>query len=226
MEILVLVAGTNDPSNADALADAFTEGMQQSGDITIHKRRLRDYALEHFTLAQYQQATAQEPAFLELADLLRRASGFVIATPVWNFSVPAHLKNFIDRLGRIGLDDATRSRGTLGGKPFYLLFTGGSPVTAWTGLMRATTSHLPQSLQYFGASYIGHHFEGRCMLGRGKFGLVVDSRPESLRAARRKGLAFAKTVEQFQRTGLPPARHRLRALVFRIGERLLKAVAP
>ena len=226
MEILLLIAGTNDPSNADVLAHAFAEGMQQAGDVTIHKHLLRDSALEHFTLKHYEEATEQEPAFLELVNLLQRSSGFVIATPVWNFSVPAHLKNFIDRLGRIGLDAETHSHGTLGGKPFYLLFTGGSPVAAWTGLMRATTSHLPQSLQYFGASYIGHHFEGRCMPGRGKFGLVVDSRPESLAAVHKKGREFADTVKKFQQTGVPPARHRIRAFLMRTGERLLKAVAP
>ena len=104
---------------------------------------------------------------------VENASGLVIATPVWNFGVPAHLKNFIDRMGSFALDE-TRSRGTLNGKPFYIIFTGGAPKPAWTGLMKKTTAFVPEALRYFGATYIGHHFEPKCVKGRGKFGLVVD----------------------------------------------------
>ena len=223
MEVLVLVAGTNEPSNSNILADTFAQGMQQVGDIKIHKRRLKDMQIEHFTVDVYDPKYKNEEDFRELQDLLLSASGLVIATPVWNFGVPAHLKNFLDRMGNFALDES-KSKGTLGGKPFYLIFTGGAPLPAWKGLMEKTCSYVPEALKYFGASYIGHHFEGKCTVGRGKFGLVVDERPESLASVRKQGNAFAKIVKTYKETGKAPIQHRARGRIMRFGEALLKKV--
>ncbi len=223
MHILVLVAGTNEPSNSHMLADAFIQGIHQSVTVSVHKRRLKDMRIEHFSVDYYDPHCSQEEDFCALQTLMEEASGFVIATPIWNFGVPAHLKNFIDRMGSFALD-ATRSKGTLKGKPFYLIFTGGAPYPAWTTLMRKTTSFLPESLQYFGASFIGRHFEGKCTKGKGKFGLVVDERPESLASVRKQGASFAKIVETYERTGKPPAQYRARSTIMRWGEVLLKKI--
>jgi multimeric flavodoxin WrbA len=221
MKIAVLVAGTNDPSNSSALADAFCEGCTAQG-ATVERVTIRELQLAHFTLDCYRSDYPHEPDLLRVVDLITHCDGFVVATPIWNFSVPAHLKNLIDRLGAFGLDAATRSKGTLKGKPFFLIFSGGAPEAAWIGLMKSTTSHLPQSLQYFGGSYIGHCFEGRCMAGPGKFGFVVNGRPQSITTAKAKGTEFAKVVETFQRTGKPPVKHQVRSKVMRWGENMLK----
>jgi len=223
MRILVLVAGTNDPSNSNALADAFIQGIQQHGDVQVDKVRLKDLRIDHFTVDHYDPQCSQEEDFCAVQELVESAHGFVIATPVWNFGVPAHLKNLIDRFGSFALDE-TRSKGTLGGKPFYCIFTGGAPLPAWKGMMQKTTSFVPEGLQYFGGSYIGHHFEGKCTVGRGKFGLVVDQRPDSLASVRKKGFNFAKIVSQFERTGKAPAKHRAKAKIMKWGESLLKKV--
>jgi multimeric flavodoxin WrbA len=154
---------------------------------------------------------------------MEEADGFVFASPVWNFGVPAHLKNFIDRMGSFALDE-TRSKGTLGGKPFYLIFTGGAPAPAWKTLMQKTTSFVPEALKYFGASYMGHHFEGKCTKGRGKFGLVVDERPDSLEEVRKKGFEFARVVKTFKETGKAPIKQRATAKVMKWGEAVLKKI--
>ena len=206
------------------LADAFMQGMQQEHNINVHKRRLKDMKIDHFTLDFYQPQCNQEEDFCTLQELMEQSSGFVIATPVWNFGVPAHLKNFIDRMGSFALDE-TRSKGTLNGKPFYLLFTGGAPLPAWKGLMQKTTSFVPEALKYFGGSYIGHHFEGKCTIGRGKFGLVMDERPEALAGIRKEGHEFAKIVKIYHDTGKAPAKHRLQSKVMRWGEAILKKVS-
>lgn len=232
MHILVLVAGTNEPSNSDTLANAFIQGMQQSGDVTVHKLRLKDLHIDHFNLDAYDPKCHQEEDFCRVQKLIEESHGLVIATPVWNFSVPAHLKNLIDRMGSFALD-ASRSRGTLGGKLFYIIFTGGMSLLGWTALQRRTTSHLPESLQHFGASFIGQHYEPKCTLrqaqgkleGRGTFGLVVDSRPDSIESLRRQGFGFAKVVAQFQRTGKAPVKHRARAKIMKWGEAVLKKIA-
>ncbi|PIQ76221.1 hypothetical protein COU78_04645 [Candidatus Peregrinibacteria bacterium CG10_big_fil_rev_8_21_14_0_10_49_24] len=223
MNILVLVAGTNEPSNSNVLADTFVQGMQQLGGVTVHKRRLKDFRIEHFSLDFYDPQCSQEEDFCALQALMQEADGLVIATPVWNFGVPAHLKNFIDRMGSFALD-ATRSRGTLNGMPFYMIYTGGAPYPAWKGLMEKTSSHIPEALKYFGASYMGHHFEGKCVKGQGKFGLVVDERPESIASVRKQGHAFASVVKKYKETGKAPIKQRTQGKIMKWGESVLKKV--
>ncbi len=206
-KILILVAGTNEPSNAHVLAESMAEGLCESQQVTVKLVRLRDLKMAHFGLECYGPDCPIDDLEKVRSELLS-ADGVVIATPIWNFSVPAHLKNLIDRMGAFSLDPDSHSLGLLQGKPFYLIYTGGTPFTAWP-LMKRTTSHVSVSLQYFGASILGMHFEPRCTLGSGTFGLVVDKRPRSLAAVRRKGLAFLRSVQEFQRTGKLPLKYRL-----------------
>ena len=222
--MLVLVAGTNDPSNAQVLSQSFISGVMQHGDAEVDTIKLKELPLEHFSLKHYDQSYEHEEEFKSVQRLIEEADGLVIATPVWNFGVPAHIKNLIDRMGSFALDAETRSKGQLDGKPFFIIFTGGAPLPAWKGLMKKTTSYVAQGLQYFGASYIGHHFEGKCTVGRGKFGLVVDKRPDSLEAVRRKGYDFGKVVLEYSKTGKAPAKNRLRGRVMRWGEGVMKRV--
>ncbi len=48
--VTVIVAGTNEPSNSNTLADAFIEGMKRVPDLTVEKVRLKDVKIEHFSL--------------------------------------------------------------------------------------------------------------------------------------------------------------------------------
>ena len=224
MNIFVLVGGSNEPSNSNALADAFIQGAEQVQGMTSHKRRLKDMNLEYFTVDDYDPQCRTEEDFCELQKLMEDASGFVFACPIWNFSIPARLKNFVDRMGSFALDE-TRTKGTLNGKPFYLIHTGGAPLPAWKGMMQKTSSHLPESLQYFGGSYIGHHFEGRCTAGSGNFELVVDKRPKSLASLREQGYRFAEVVETYHKAGKAPVKHRAKGRIMRLGEAILKKIS-
>ncbi|MSR67919.1 flavodoxin family protein [Candidatus Peribacteria bacterium] len=222
INILILVAGTNEPSNSNVLADAMEEGMRSVSDVSVVKFRLKDLQIRHFGLECYGPNCPIDD-FEKVKKEILAADGVIIATPIWNFSVPAHLKNLIDRMGAFGLDSESHSMGMLHGKPFFLLFTGGTPLAAWA-LMKQTSSHIPVSLQYFGASILGTHFELRCTLGKGIFGLVVDKRPKSLEAVKRKGIAFAKAVQIFQRTGRLPLRHRLMQKFVQMAQRVKKGL--
>ena len=222
IHILILVAGTNEPSNSNVLADAMASGIVSLHDVSVTKIRLKDLQIAHFGLECYGPDRPSDD-LERVQSAMMKADGVVIATPIWNFSVPGHLKNLIDRMGAFGLDEASRSLGMLNGKPFFLLYTGGTPMAAWP-LMKRTTSHVPVSLQYFGASILGMHFEPRCTLGRGVFGLVVDRRPESLEAVKRKGVAFAKAVQNFQKTGKLPFWHRLMQNLVKIAQKVKKGL--
>ena len=215
MQILALVAGTNTPSNADVLCDAFLTGITEAHPhAIIDKVRLKDLQIKHFQAEYYHPQCSSEDDFCKLQELTEGANGIVIATPVWNFSVPAHLKNVVDRMGAFCLDEATRSKGTLKGMPAYFLFTGGAPMSAWKGLMRFTTSHLPEALRYYGASIIGKFYEGRCTKGKGAFGLVIDRRPEVLKKAREAGKVFGNIVAEFSKTGRLPLRNTIMRKIY------------
>ncbi len=219
IKILIIVAGTNEPSNSNVLADAMAEGIQSLG-AEITKIRLKDLRLAHFGLECYGDKCPHDD-LQRIQKLIEESHGVVIASPIWNFSVPAHLKNLIDRMGAFSLDEQSHSLGMLHGKPFFLLYTGGTPKSAWP-LMKRTTSHMPVSIQYFGGSILGKHFEPRCTLGRGVFGLVVDKRPESLRRIGEKGERFAKIVKRYAETGKLPLKYVLMRKFVRFGQMVKK----
>lgn len=226
MKILVLVAGTNEPSNSNVLADAFIGGMKEAcPEIEIVKYRLKDLTIKHFTLERYVAACEQDDDFCKVQDALLESKGVVIASPIWNFSVPAHLKNVIDRIGAVALDEETHSKGQLKAKPFYLIFTGGAPKIAWKALLYLTTMHVSEAIKYYGGVVVGKHFEPKCMRGRGTFGVVVDQRPMTMGNARRQGERFARIAKTYAETGNLPLRIRLSykffSFVYRVGNRIM-----
>lgn len=220
VRILVLLAGTNAPSNTALLADAFAAEVRKN-NIQTETIRIDDLQLAHFDLQHYDAKTDQGAGFKRLQVAIQQASGVVIATPIWNFSVPAHLKNLIDRMGSFALDAETRSKGTLGGKPFFFIFTGGAPLAAWKGLMRFTTSHVPEGIRYFAGTIAGKYYEPKCLIGRGKFGLVVDKRPESIAAMRKCAARFCAFVEYVNKTGKLPLWNRIVTWGYKKGQRII-----
>jgi multimeric flavodoxin WrbA len=221
MRILALVAGMNEPSNADTLAHAFLDGCRTVSGTETSVLRLREYPMEHFSLKFYDPKTDQGPEFETLKKAVLAADAVLIASPIWNFSVPAHLKNALDRFGQFTLDSETHSRGQLKGKPFFFLFTGAAPTPVWKGILRFTTMHLPEAIRYFGGSVVGKMFEGKAMVDKATFGLVMDKRPDALVRARSRGERFARFVEKFERTGTLPTYYRFILWSYEKGKRLI-----
>jgi len=226
--ITIVVAGTNDPSNSNVLADAFIEGLKKVEGVTFEKIQLKELSLHHFTLADYAEE-ACEPDYHRIKTLMQDSSGVVFATPVWNFSIPAHLKNFIDRVGTFGLDRETHSKGQFGGKPFGIIFTGGAPMLAWRALMYLTTLHVAEAIKYYDGTVILRHFEPRCLPSKGTFGLVVDKRPKTLALMNRYGEKFALATKQFAEKGTLPLLNRLWhkwfEFLYRVGNRLMYPIS-
>jgi multimeric flavodoxin WrbA len=221
MHILILVAGTNHPSNSEVLARAFIEGIGEFAPTsTTNIIRLDKLKIDHFTIAHYDSSTDQGGDFNLIKDEILKADGVVIASPVWNFGVPAHLKNLVDRMGAFALDE-THSVGTLKGKPFYFVYTGGMPATGWP-LTKRTTSFMDVGLQYFGATIIGHHYEGRCTAGKGIFKEVVSGRQDSLKTVKEKGKKFAEVVEIYATEGTLPMKQSIAKWVFEMGGKMKK----
>ena len=225
MKVVIIIAGTNEPSNSAFLATTFAKELEQQGCVTT-MFRLRELHIAHFTLERYTDGFLHEPDLLRVRDAIRAADGIVVAAPIWNFGVPADLKNLIDCLGTFFLDSDARRKGLLGGKPLYCIFTGGAPATAWHAIMRRTTSSVPTALRYFGASVIGTFFEGQCVPGRGTFGLVVDKRPRTLQRISYESRSFARVVQTFASTGAPPPKQRMTRRIMEWGEHLLERLTP
>lgn len=227
--VTVVVAGTNSPSNCELLGDVFLEGLQESG-IKTEKVILRDLHIKHFTLERYApHCSDTDDDFCRVEPLIAEADGVVIVSPIWNFSVPAHLKNFIDRMGAFALDTEGRSRGQLKAKPFYILYTGGAPMIAWKALMYITTLHVTEAIKYYGGTVVGRHFEPKCVVGRGKFGLVVDSRKETLEAMKREGKRFGSIALHYAENGSLPLSTRLGyqffSFLYRVGNRIMYPIS-
>jgi multimeric flavodoxin WrbA len=227
--IAVVVAGMNDPSNSNMLADHFIEGLKEVPGVSFEKIRLKDLSLQHFTLDCYSGACAVEPDFVRVRNIMEQATGIVFATPIWNFSVPAHLKNLIDRMGAFALDTETHSKGQFGGKPFGLIFTGGAPMIAWKALMYLTTLHMAEALKYYGGTVILRHFEPKCTPGKGKFGLVVDQRPASLELMKKYGRHFAESAQYYAANGKLRASeeliHKWFEFLYRAGNRIMYPIS-
>jgi multimeric flavodoxin WrbA len=219
MNILIIVGGTSNPSNSEMLADEFAKGAEEVGAY-VGKALLRDLTIDHFRIECYDPAYPEEKDFAELRAKIKAADGLVFASPIWNFGVPGNLKNFIDRCGSFALDHERRMKATWNDKPFFLIFTGGSPMPAWTGLLRKTTSGIKVGLQYFGGAHAGTYFEPKCTPGKGRFGLIVDKRPESLAAVRAKGKAFAALVRHHAESGTLPVMMRLKRKFYALGQKI------
>jgi multimeric flavodoxin WrbA len=224
VRLTVFVAGTNDPSNADFLADRFMAGVRSMDGVIVEKVRIRDLQLAHFTLEHYGDGQ-QEADFVRVQQLIEGSAAVVFFSPVWNFSVPAHFKNLLDRMGAFGLDRETRSEGQFAGKPFAFIYTGGAPMIAWKALMYLTTLHIAEAIKYYGGSVIYRHYEPRCLPSRGHFGLVVDQRPKTLALMEWQGKRFALIAQQYAKDGSLPTSSRLWqwwfTQLYRIGNRIM-----
>ncbi len=227
--VTVVIAGTNAGGNTEFLADRFIEGLASRG-VETSKLVLRDLNIKHFTLERYApHCSDKDDDFCRVESLISEADGVVFASPVWNFSVPAHLKNLIDRMGAFALDTEGRSRGTLKAKPFFILYAGGAPLIAWKALLYITTLHVTEAIKYYGGTVVGRHFEPKCVIGRGKFGLVVDKRPATLEAMKKKGARFADIARHYSENGALPLSTRISyqffSFLYRVGNRMMYPVS-
>jgi hypothetical protein len=58
MKITLILAGTNEPSNAETLAEAFLKGIQNSGEqVATDRLKLSELSLDHFNLSYYDKNT-------------------------------------------------------------------------------------------------------------------------------------------------------------------------
>jgi len=165
-KIIALSCSPSRGRNSDTMLDAFVEGIKKNNHIEIEKIYLEDIQIEHYRFENSEGALPHETKFRELAEKIKNASGLVIATPTYNFSVPAHLKNFIDRARFFALDMKNKNsfgqpKGNLGHLGTYFLVSGGTP--GWAEKILFFTFPpfwLRGVFLYFGAKVFGAYYTG------------------------------------------------------------------
>src|SRR3989339_895188 len=102
--IICLSCSPSRGRNSDSMLDAFIRGARTVPDVYVDKLYLEDVPLDTYSFENRNGPEPHEGEFKALIERLQNAHGLVIATPTYNFSVPAHLKNFIDRIRFFALD--------------------------------------------------------------------------------------------------------------------------
>jgi FMN-dependent NADH-azoreductase len=149
------------------MLDNFIAGMKEVPNIEVEKIYLADIPIDYYT---YENSTGVEPhevEFKKLTDqIANEITGLIIAAPTYNFSVPAHLKNFIDRIRFLALDFTRRNKigqpvGMLRHLRTYFLVSGGTPNWAECILFFAFPSFwLRGVFLYFNAKVMGAFYSG------------------------------------------------------------------
>lgn len=167
MKILALSCSPSRGRNSDSMLDSFILGMKEIPDIEIEKVYLGDIPINYYKFENSTGPEENEIEFKKLTDkITSEISGLVIATPTYNFSVPAHLKNFIDRTRFISLDFKRKTKlgqpvGMLEYLKIYFLVSGGTPNWAERILFFAFPPFwLRGVFLYFNAKVLGAFYSG------------------------------------------------------------------
>lgn len=189
--IIALSCSPSRGRNSDSMLDAFIRGAQGVPGITVQKVYLSDVPIDTYTFENSVGPQPHETAFAQLAAQIQAAQGLVIATPTYNFSVPAHLKNFIDRMRFFALDMGKRNQfnqpvGKLGFLRTYFLVSGGTPRWAQKFLFFAFPPFwLRGVFLYCGAHVLGAYYTGNVAAFK-------DAR--ELATCEKRGKQFARRV--------------------------------
>lgn len=192
MKILALSCSPSRKRNSDTMLDYFIMGMKEIPNIEVEKVYLEDIPINNYNYNNSKGPQDDEQLFKQLSDKIKNEiSGLVIATPTYNFSVPAHLKNFIDRIRFFALDFDNKNNinqpiGKLGNLKTYFLISGGTPNWAEKILFFVFPSFwLRMIFLYFGAKVLGTYYSGNTESFEDK---------KILRICFKKGKNYAKKV--------------------------------
>ncbi len=165
-DIIALACSPSHGRNSDSMLDSFILGVKDGTSMTIEKIYLSDIPIDDYKFENSTGTQEHEVLFKELCDKVQNAKALVISTPTYNFSVPARLKNFIDRIRFFALDFKNKTRlkqpvGKLGYLRVYFLVSGGTPT--WIQKMFFFTFPpfwLRSVFLYFGSHCLGAYYSG------------------------------------------------------------------
>lgn len=198
-KIIALSCSPSRGRNSDTMLDAFIAGAQKNKTLDIEKIYLQDIFIEDYSYENSKGPLPTESDFAKLSDKIQNSHGLIIATPTYNFSVPAHLKNFIDRSRFFALDMEKRNGlGQPVGKLHYLgtyfLVSGGTPRWAEHILFFAFPAFwLRGVFLYFGAKVFGAYYTGDVQAFKNK---------KLLKLCEKKGQRFGQQILEGKKHGV------------------------
>jgi len=200
MKIIALSCSPSRNRNSDTMLDSFIAGMKEVPDIEVEKIYLEDIPINNYNYNNSKGPQENEQLFKQLTDKINNeASGLVIATPTYNFSVPAHLKNFIDRIRFFALDFKDKNNlgqpsGMLGNLKTYFLVSGGTPNWAEKILFFTFPPFwLRGVFLYFNAKVLGAYYSGD---------IETFNNKKILQKCFKKGRIYAKKVVKQKGQGI------------------------
>lgn len=133
--VIALSCSPSKGRNSDSMLDAFLTGMSEVDGVVVEKIYLNDIEFDRYSHENKNGSGEHEVEFKELTEKIQHSNGLVIATPTYNFSVPAQLKSFIDRIRFLALDFEKKNKlgqpvGKLQYLKTYFLVSGGTPTWA------------------------------------------------------------------------------------------------
>jgi FMN-dependent NADH-azoreductase len=170
MKIIAIYCSPSRGRNSDTMMDNFLIGIKnadKNSEIEIEKINLNEIYIENYSFKNSKNPTEKEKDFVELANKIKNGTdALIISTPTYNFSVPAGLKNFIDRIRFIALDLENKNimnqpTGTLNHLKVYFIVSGGTPSWAQKILFFAFPPFwLRGVFLYYGAQCMGAFYSG------------------------------------------------------------------
>lgn len=130
IKVTAIIGSPEEKGNSETLLKTFLKGMEQDHvEAKIYDLKQLDIA---YHCHQCKTPLEPESEFKKLVADIETSQLLIIATPTYNFSVPARLKNLVDRLGFMALDYQNLNRfkqpsGKLGYLKTYFIVTGGTP---------------------------------------------------------------------------------------------------
>jgi multimeric flavodoxin WrbA len=200
MKILALSCSPSRMRNSDTMLDSFIAGMREVKGVEIEKIYLDDIPIDIYKHENSKGTKEHETKLKELSEkIFTEISGLVIATPTYNFAVPAHLKNFIDRMRFFALDLNKKNKlgqpvGLLGHLKTYFLVSGGTPNGAQNILFFAFPPFwLRGVFLYYNAKVMGAYYSGDVKTFQNK---------KILAKCQKKGKKYAEKVLKHKAQGI------------------------
>ncbi|MDP3880826.1 MAG: NAD(P)H-dependent oxidoreductase, partial [bacterium] len=199
MKCIALSCSPSRNRNSDSMLDAFIKGMHKVEGLEVEKIYLEDIPINYYRFENKDGPEEGEDEFKKLTDKIQNSAGLVIAAPTYNFSVPAHLKNFLDRIRFFTLDFKRKTNigqpvGKLDYLKTYFLVSGGTPRWAQIILFFAFPAFwLRGVFLYFRAEVMGAYYSGDTKTFQNQ---------KILSKCERKGEKYAKQLSKGKRQGI------------------------
>jgi FMN reductase len=114
--LLIISCSHHPESRSRLLARAVQEALLQQGEKRVDFFDLREVALPLCD----GHATYEHPSVIEAQERVKRAKGILLATPIYNYSINAVTKNFIEHTGKVWKEKVVGLLAAAGGKGSYM----------------------------------------------------------------------------------------------------------